>query len=81
MGLAYRRTVLNEGDVLRWMGKTDLGEPALARPREDSDRFIRLLRDQHRCQITCTSKALECERIAPVGLDPITGLARDLRWR
>ena len=44
-----------------------------------ADRLMRLIRNPHRRQFTGTMQLGEIDRIAPVGLDPISGLARDQR--
>ena len=45
-----------------------------------ADRFMGLIRNPDRGQFTGAMQLGEVDRISPVGLDPISRLARDQRW-
>ena len=50
-------------------------------PHEIADRLVGLIRDPDRRQFPGAMQLGQVDRIPPVGLDPVTGLERDQRWR
>ena len=48
---------------------------------EITDRFVGLIRNPDRGQFTGAVQLGKIDRIPPVGLDPLTWLSRDQRWR
>jgi hypothetical protein len=53
----------------------------LTRTHEIADRLMGLVRDPDRRQFTGAVQLGEVDRIPPIGLDPLTGFARDQRRR